>query len=96
MNTRRPRQLELFSDGARAVATHQRAKPPPTEADLQARLDAARMRLHEIVILGMKTSLPEETRQGLRQAETFRREQVRVHFRALEQFRRDLRSAVER
>jgi hypothetical protein len=40
-----PRQLELFSDGARAVAAgHQRpAAPRPTEADLQAKLDAARV-----------------------------------------------------
>jgi hypothetical protein len=44
----RPRQLELFSDGARAIAAAKRPKPPrPTEADLQARLDAARQRLHE-------------------------------------------------
>jgi hypothetical protein len=50
--------------------------PPPTEADLQARLDAARMRLH--VILGMK--MPEETLKGLREAEAFRREQVRCFF----------------
>jgi hypothetical protein len=55
----------------------------PTEADLQAKLDAARIRLHEVVILRMKTWLPEETLKGLREAEEFRREQVRVHFRAL-------------
>jgi hypothetical protein len=61
MNNRSPRQLELFSDGARAVAACSRPKPSqPTETDLQARLDAARMRLHEIVILRMKTWLPEE------------------------------------
>jgi hypothetical protein len=61
------RQLELFSDGARAVAAAKRPKPPrPTEADLQARLDVARMRLHEIVILRMKTWIREETRRGLR------------------------------
>jgi hypothetical protein len=83
-----PRQLELFSDGARAVAA---AKPPlrprPTEADLQARLDAARMRLHEIVILRMKTWIREETRRGLRDAEDWRRERVRLHHRILEDFR---------
>jgi hypothetical protein len=65
-----PRQLELFSDGARAVAAAKRPKPPrPTEADLQARLDAARQRLHEIVILRMKTWIREETRRGLREAQ---------------------------
>jgi hypothetical protein len=70
-----PRQLELFSDGAK------RPKPPrPTEADLQARLDAARQRLHEIVILRMKTWIREETRRGLREAEDWRRERVRFHF----------------
>jgi hypothetical protein len=45
------------------------------------------MRLHEIVILRMKTWLPEETLKGLQSAEPFRREQLRVHFRILERFR---------
>jgi hypothetical protein len=47
-----PRQLELFADGARAVGGAAHKSPPPsTEAALQAKLDAARIRLHEIVIL---------------------------------------------
>jgi hypothetical protein len=63
---------------ARAVAADQRPKPPrPTEADLQARLDAARARLHEIVILSMKTWLPAET--------------LRLHFQVLECFREEPR-----
>jgi hypothetical protein len=83
------RQLELFSDGARAVASRRPSKPDrPTEADLQTRLDAARMRLHEIMILRMKTWLPPETLKGLQWAEAFRREQVRLHFRILEHVRR--------
>jgi hypothetical protein len=83
-----PRQLEFFSDGPRAVAPAKRPKPPrPTEADLQARLDAARQRLHEIVILRMKTWIREETRRGLREAEDWRRERVRFHFEVLERFR---------
>jgi hypothetical protein len=87
MNNRCPRQLELFSDGARAAAARRQPKPPQlTEADLQARLDAARARLHEIVILGMKTWLPAETLKGLQWAEAFRREQVRMHFRILTRF----------
>jgi hypothetical protein len=74
-----PRQLELFSDGARAVAAAKQPKPPrPTEADLQDRLDAARQRLHEIVILRMKTWIREETRRGLRDAEDWRRGEVRL------------------
>jgi hypothetical protein len=53
-----PRQMELFADGARAVAVAKQAKPPPPiEADLQAKLDSARMRLHEIVILSLETWL---------------------------------------
>jgi hypothetical protein len=85
-------QLELFSDGVRAVAAAKRPKPPkPTEADLQARLDAARMRLHEIVILRMKTWIREETRRGLREAEDWRRERVRFHFEVLERFREEQR-----
>jgi hypothetical protein len=41
-------QLEFFSDGVRVLATAKRQRPG--EADLQAKLDAARMRMHEIVI----------------------------------------------
>jgi hypothetical protein len=75
MNHCSPRQLELFSDGAGAVADCLRTKPPrPTEADLQARLDAARKRLHEVVILRLKTWLPTETLNGLQSAEASRRE----------------------
>jgi hypothetical protein len=70
MKNDNPRQLEFFSDGARAVAACKRPpRPRPIEADLQARLDAARQRLHEIVILRMKTWVAEETRRGLREAE---------------------------
>jgi hypothetical protein len=43
--------------------------------------------LHEIVILHMMPWLSEETQKGLREAETFRREQVRMHFRILACFR---------
>jgi hypothetical protein len=43
--------------------------------------------LREIIVLSMKTWLPEETLKGLREAEAFRREQVRVHFRLLEHAR---------
>jgi hypothetical protein len=40
-----PCQLELFSDGARAVAAGQRSKPGgPTDFELRAKLDAARTR----------------------------------------------------
>jgi hypothetical protein len=88
MNTRRPRQLELFSDDARAVAAPGSSKPaPPNEAGLQAKLDAARMRIHEIVVLRMKTWLPEETLKGLCEVEVIRREQVRMHFQILEHVR---------
>ena len=87
-----PKQLELFSDSARAVAAAKRPpRPRPTEADLQARLDAARALLHEIVILEMKTWLPEETLKGLREAEAWRRERVRLHHRILEGFREEQR-----
>jgi hypothetical protein len=88
MNNRCPRQLELFSDGAKPLARRRPSKPAlPSEAELQARLDAARMRLHEIVILRMMTWLSVETQKGLREAETIRREQVRMHFRILACFR---------
>jgi hypothetical protein len=83
------RQLELFSDGARAVAARKRPpRPRPTEADLQARLDASRQRLHEIVILRMKTWVAEETRRGLREAEDWRRERVRFTSRYWSDFAR--------
>jgi hypothetical protein len=66
MSNRVPRQFELFSDGARAVAAKARIPTPrPTETDLQVKLEDARMRLHEIVILRMKTWLPTETLKAL-------------------------------
>jgi hypothetical protein len=48
---------ELFSDGARAVVAARLPPSRPTESELKAKLDAARFRLHEIVMLGMKTWL---------------------------------------
>jgi hypothetical protein len=76
--------------GARVVAGA--TDPPrPTEADLLAKLDAARVRLREIVILRMKTGIPEETRRGLREAEAWWRGEVRLHFQVLERFREEQR-----
>jgi hypothetical protein len=73
MKNHKPRQLELFTDGARAVAALQRPKPPwSAEADLLAKLHGARIRLREIVILSMKTWIPAETL-----LERFREEQRR-------------------
>jgi hypothetical protein len=57
----------------------------------QAKLDAARQSLHEIVILRMKTWIREETRQGLREADDWRRERVRFHFEVLERFHEEQR-----
>jgi hypothetical protein len=89
-------RAELFSDGARAVAAAKRPKPPrPTEADLQSKLDAARMRLREIVVLRMKTWIREETRRGLRDAKDWRRGEVRLHFQVLERFREEQRRRRE-
>jgi hypothetical protein len=47
------------------------------------------MRLHEIVILGMKTWLLPETLKGLRQAEAWSRGEVRLHFQVLKRFREE-------
>jgi hypothetical protein len=61
MTYRDPRQLELFSDGARAVAAAKRPKPPrPTEADLQARPGRAngREQLQQIFNNGIGQGLP--------------------------------------
>jgi hypothetical protein len=92
MNNRDPRQLELFSDGARVVASRPRPKQSkPTEADLQAKLDAARARLRELVVLSMKTWLPSVTLQRLEDAEQWRRREVRMHFNMLERFRKEQR-----
>jgi hypothetical protein len=85
MKNHKPRQLEVFADGARAVPA--RKRPKPTEAGFQARLDAARMRVREIVLLRMKFSLPQKTRDGLREAEDWRRERFQV----LERFREEQR-----
>jgi hypothetical protein len=88
MRNQDSRQLELFADGARGRGAC------PIEERLRAKLGGARQLLREIVVLGMKSWLPEETRQGLREAEAFRREQVRVHHRILEQFRARQRRPV--
>ena len=70
-------QLELFADGARAIAA--RAKPrPPDQARLQAKLAAARLRVRSLIVLGMNPAVPEELREKVREAERWTREQVRV------------------
>jgi hypothetical protein len=89
------RQLELFADGARAVAA---VKPPPprlAETDVQARLDAARMRLRELVVFGMRTWLSSEALKRLRDAEEWRRGEVRLHFQVLARFREEQRRRRE-
>jgi hypothetical protein len=92
MKNRKPRQLELFADNAPAVASRPRPQPPkPTEADLQAKLDAARTRLRELVVLSMKTWLPSVTLQRLQDAEQWRRREVRMHFNMLKRFREEQR-----
>jgi hypothetical protein len=90
MTMKDQRQLELFADSARAVASPPRRKPPqPTEAELQAKLDAARARLRELVVFGMKTWLPAATLHRLRDAEQWRRREVRMHFNMLERLREE-------
>jgi hypothetical protein len=82
--------MKNHADGVHAVASRPRPKPPrPTEADLQAKLDAARARLHEIVVLRMKTWLPSVTLQRLQDAEQWRRREVRMHFNMLERLREE-------
>jgi hypothetical protein len=64
-----PRQLDLFTDGAWAAAAAKRPKPPrPTEADLRGKLDGARQGLRQIVVLGLKSWLPEQTRRSWRRS----------------------------
>ena len=83
-----PRQLELFADSVCAVAGAPLAKPQQsTEAELQAKLDGARQRLRQIVVLGLKSWLLEETPKELAKIEGYARGQVRVHHRILERFR---------
>jgi hypothetical protein len=90
--THDPRQLELFADGARPAAVRKRPQSPrPTEADLQSKLDAARMRLRELVVFGMKTWLPAATLQRLCDAEQRRRREVRMHFQMPKRFREEQR-----
>jgi hypothetical protein len=74
-----PRRIKLHKLGQMApvvcgkastmVCTHESGQGPtregPTESELQAKLDAARMRLREIVILGMKIWRPTDTTVAL-------------------------------
>jgi hypothetical protein len=94
---KKPLQLELFRDGARAIAAAtKRPKPTPaTEQDLEAKLAAARQRLREIVVLSLKTWVPEESRKGLGEAEAWRREMVRMHHKVLERFRAQQRRGTD-
>jgi hypothetical protein len=55
----------------------------------------ARQRLRQIIILGMKTWLPEDARKGLPATESWAREQVRLHHRILERYRTELRQSSE-
>jgi hypothetical protein len=88
MKKRLSRQLELFGDGARAIAAAKTVtRTLPDESRLQAKLDDARRRLREILILGMKTWLPQQTRKELRETEGSARKQVMLHLRVLEDFR---------
>ena len=74
--------------GICAVAGAPLAKPQQsTEAELQAKLDGARQRLRQIVVLGLKSWLLEETPKELAKIEGYARGQVRVHHRILERFR---------
>jgi hypothetical protein len=75
-----------------ARAKYPRPQPPkPTEADLQAELDVARARLRELVVFGMKAWLPAPTLHRLRDAEQWRRREIKMHFRMLERLREEQR-----
>jgi hypothetical protein len=65
------------------------------ETDVQARLDAARMRLRELVVFGMRTWLSSEALKRLRDAEEWRRGEVRLHFQVLARFREEQRRRRE-
>ena len=88
MRTHAPGQLELFSDGARAIAAAKTVtRPLPDESRLQAKLDDARQRLRNLVIIGLRPGLSEEMRASVRKVESWTRAEVRVHFGMLEHVR---------
>jgi hypothetical protein len=85
---RKPQQLELFTDGARAIAAAKRVtRPLPDELGLQAKLDDARQRLRNLVIIGLRPGLSEEMRASVRKVESWTRAELKVHFRLLENVR---------
>jgi hypothetical protein len=78
----RPSSTRL-SDEAERISLHNRpAAPASAKGPKCGSFCGCRMRRREIVILSMKKWFPEETLNGLREAEAFRRMQVRMHFRA--------------
>jgi hypothetical protein len=88
-SSKRPRKRGAFQfQPPYSSVVEQSARP-------KLKFDAASQRLHEIVILRMKTWIPEETRRGLREAEDWRRERVRFHFEVLERFREEERRRRE-
>jgi len=77
-----PQQLELFADGPRAIAAAKTVtRPLPDESRLQGKLDDARQRLRNLVIMGLRPGLSEETRASVRKVESWTRAEVKVHFR---------------
>jgi hypothetical protein len=84
-SSKRPRKRGAFQfQPPYSSAVEQSARP-------KLKLDAARQRLHESVILGMKTWIREETRRGLRAPRTGGERGVRFHFEVLERFREEER-----
>jgi hypothetical protein len=83
-----PQQLELFTDGARAIAAAKTVtRPLPDESRFQAKLDDARQRLRNLVIIGLRPGLSEEMRASVRKVESWTRSELKVHFRMLEHVR---------
>jgi hypothetical protein len=76
-----------FAEGV-AGAAH-KSPPPSTEAGLQAKLHAARMRLHEVVILGMKRWPPAE--KGPAPGRGVAARVGQTYFQVLEHFREEHR-----
>jgi hypothetical protein len=62
-------KLRALSDGTRAVAAAKSAtRPLRDESRLQAKLDDARQRLRNLVIIGLRPGLSEEMRASVHYA----------------------------
>jgi hypothetical protein len=87
MRTHAPQQLELFSDGARAIAAAKTVtRPLPDEAQLRRELANTRQHVRNLIVMGMRPELTAVKREFVGKLERSARAEVRLRVKALQYF----------